>query len=154
MTCVWDSVFASLTAEDYSRAGLPRPANRELLAQMLRAQRGTAKLSEVRWQGEELSAKFVEECREYTQFFTVQTPFIELDRTQCVARGGYLLSSCDPLLIYVCAVLDVNIVHRFGGTTYRGSEGVVRVPRAEMRYEIDGAVRTLTFRSSDSHFRR
>lgn len=129
LTCVWDSLFAALDAEHYERLGLPKAENRELMLQILRGRRNID-LSCVCWQDSALREPFLSECR------------AAIDVTK-IEGDGYWMSTCDPLLVYTCAVFRVNVEHTYCGHTVRYTNANVTEPNA----------RALRFSSDSGHFR-
>lgn len=123
---MWDSLFHALQSEDYERVGLQRPRTRAEMLQLLK-DNSNADLRHVRWNGEWLAPKFVQECRDAIAQVEIR-------------QDGYPCSVCDPLLIHVCAVLRVDIKHVYCGNA--------------MMYSVPGACRRLGFSSDQGHFHR
>ena len=83
--------------------GFNPPANaRELVVLLKHFNRKTPC---VRWNGTVLSAKQMEENREHIQDFDSNSIY-----------GGYDCSICDPFLLLVTDLFDIEIRHRYLGT--------------------------------------
>jgi hypothetical protein len=81
----------------------------------------------VLWNGQVLSEKQLEENIEHIKSYKI---------TQ--AHSGYWCSSCDPFLLLICELFDVNINHKYMSTN--------------IKYTKDKANKTLYFASNRNHF--
>ena len=86
------------------------------------------KTKDIKWNGETLTDKQLEENFEHIRDFNVNS-----------IGGGYLCSTCDPFLFLVCQLFQVDINHNYRGYM--------------MRYRITNPIKTLNFESNSGHFR-
>lgn len=115
MTCFWDSLRNKLNIND---------TNREFI---LYLKKSNTKNISVNWNSSELTEKQLDENFEHIKNF---------DENKI--NDGYDCSICDPFLILVCELYNINIFHNFNGY--------------EMKYIKDDSYKNINCRSNTSHF--
>ena len=115
MTCFWDSIRNKLNIND---------TNREFI---LYLKKSNTKNISVNWNSAELTEKQLDENFEHIKNF---------DENKI--NDGYDCSICDPFLILVCELYNINIFHNFNGY--------------EMKYIKDDSYKNINCRSNTSHF--
>lgn len=125
MTCFWTGILHQLSNPDIITLGLSSNKNPQNLVNQLKAR--VTKTTGVSWNGSELSGKELDENLEHIRNFNVNS-----------INHGYLCSSCDPFLLLIAKLLNVNIHH-----TYL---------RASVNYSVTNPTRTLYFASNQNHF--
>lgn len=125
MTCFWTGILHQLTNADLMTIGLSDKSSNQNLVNQLKAR--VTKTTGVLWNGSELSDKELEENLEHIRDFNVNS-----------INHGYLCSSCDPFLLLLAKLLNVNIHHTF--------------LRASINYSVTNPTKTLHFASNQSHF--
>ena len=127
MTCFWDGILHNLTNDDFQRVfKVNKPSNKGLV--VLLKENNSKETKSIKWNGTSLRDQEVEENYEHIKDFNVKS-----------ISGGYLCSTCDPFLILVCKLFNVNINHNYCGNM--------------MKYEVPNPIRTLNFSSDRGHFR-
>ena len=125
MTCFWDGILHHLTDDDFQRVlKTTKPNNKnfvKILKQNLKHTRS------VKWNDTILTNKQCDENYEHIRDFNAETIY-----------GGYLCSTCDPFLLLVCELFNVDINHNFCGNI--------------IRYRINNSNKILNFRSDRGHF--
>ena len=124
MSCFWDALIHRLS--EYNR--IPRPITPFELANFLKSK--NRKTCGVLGQGEQLSKKQMVENFEHIQRFDPRS-----------VNNGYDCSTCDPFLLLVSEVFQVNIQHNYMGH-----------PVKYTRRCTCHTFPTLTFASSRYHF--
>ena len=116
MTCFWDALRSRLNLNQSNKEFITylKHSNKEYVI--------------VLWNGESLSKKQMEENYEHVRDFNENS-----------INNGYDCSICDPFLIMVCELYNVNINHNYNGYN--------------MKYTKDNNERTLDFSSDTGHFR-
>ena len=126
MTCFWDGILKGLSNEDFNRVfKTNRPSNRELVKILM--ENNSKETKNITWNGESLTNKQIEENYEHIKSFDIKS-----------IRNGYLCSICDPFLILICKLFNVNIYHRYCGHM--------------MKYQVANPIKTLNFSSNKGHF--
>ena len=115
MTCFWDSLRNKLNIND---------TNREFI---LYLKKSNTKNISVNWNSSELTEKNLEENFEHIKNF---------DENKI--NNGYDCSICDPFLILVCELYNINIFHNFNGYN--------------MKYIKDDSYKNINCSSNTSHF--
>ena len=125
MTCFWDGILHHLKKKDFQRVfEIDKPNNKNFV-QLLKS--NLTKTKNIKWNNQTLTDKQLEENYEHIKNFKVNS-----------ISKGYLCSTCDPFLLLVCKLFQVNINHNYC--------------RNMMRYQIENPVRTLNFKSNSGHF--
>ena len=125
MTCFWDGILHHLKEEDFQRVFQIKKPNNKNFVKLLKD--NLKKTKDIKWNGETLTDKQLEENFEHIRDFNVNS-----------IGGGYLCSTCDPFLFLVCQLFQVDINHNYRGYM--------------MRYRITNPIKTLNFRSNSGHF--
>jgi hypothetical protein len=125
MTCFWDGILKELTNDDFKKLKTKKPNNKNFV--VLLKNSNTKETKNIKWNGDTLSDNQIKENYEHIKDFDVKS-----------IRNGYLCSTCDPFLILVCKLFNVNIYHKYCGNL--------------MKYEVDNPNRTLHFKSNKGHF--
>ena len=122
MTCFWDALRAKLD--------IKKKMNNTQFIDYLKE--SNKKKTSVLWNNSKLSKKQFEENYEHIKDF---------DKN--MIHNGYDCSICDPFLILICDIYNVNIIHNYNGhkMTYN-------------KYEDTGInnYKTLSFKSNTGHF--
>uniref|UniRef100_A0A6C0CSR3 Uncharacterized protein n=1 Tax=viral metagenome TaxID=1070528 RepID=A0A6C0CSR3_9ZZZZ len=126
MTCFWDSILSCLTIEDFKLLGSDRKLKREELILSLKNKNC---LTDTLWQGNKLREQEKKEHFEAVKCYNIKGIY-----------KGHLTSICDSFLLLLCHVLKLNINHRYLNTN--------------INYRIEGARKTLSFKSNRGHFSR
>lgn len=129
MSCFWDGLIEVLGPK---RINSLSKDNKEIDPKkfIILLKKHAIKTNDVLWRGKELSEKELEENYEMIQK-------IEQNKV----NFGYLCSSCDPYLLLICQLFQVNITHNFCG--------------AKIKYQYKSSnnyVPTLFVESNDNHF--
>ena len=122
MTCFWDALRAKLH--------IKRKINNSQFIDYLKE--SNKRQTAVIWNNSKLSKKQFEENYEHIKDFDKNT-----------IRNGYDCSICDPFLILICDIYNVNIIHNYNGhkMTYHKC-----VNTGTNNYN------TLSFKSNTGHF--
>lgn len=127
MTCFWDGILHNLTNEDFQRVfKVNKPANKGLV--VLLKENNSKETKSIKWNGTLFRDQQINENFEHIKDFNVKS-----------ISNGYMCSVCDPFLILVCKLFNVNINHNYCGHM--------------MKYEVTNPIRTLNFSSDRGHFR-
>ena len=116
MTCFWDALRSRLNINK---------SNQEFINFL---KNNNTKEITILWNNEEFTKKQLEENFEHIRDFNENN-----------IENGYLCSICDPFLILVCELYDINIEHNYNGYT--------------MYYKSNNTNKTLFFYSDLGHFR-
>lgn len=138
MTCFWDGILHHLKEDDFERVFNCKKNNTrtrtEEFVKLLQIKIKETKKDkyiiqsqDIRWNGEELSKQQIDEIYIHITEYNEKSVY-----------GGYFCSTCDPFLIYICILFNVNINHNYCGY--------------EMKYTNKNAKRTLKFKSNRGHF--
>ncbi len=125
MTCFWDGILSKLTDDDFKNLKTKKPNNTNFV--VLLKNNNTKETKDIKWNGETLTDNQIKENYEHIKDFDEKS-----------IKKGYLCSTCDPFLILVCKLFNVNIYHNYCGNL--------------MKYEIANPNRTLQFKSNKGHF--
>lgn len=117
MSCFWDGLIEVLESKRISQlCEDDKKINPTRFVLLLKTH--VVKTHDVLWQGKELSEKELEENLEGIR---------EINSNK--VNHGYFCSSCDPYLLLVCQLFQVNITHNFNGVTikyqYKSSDNFV-----------------------------
>ena len=129
MTCFWDGIINQLRPEDYAKVGFNPPANAHELVVLLK--HFNRKTPCVRWNGTTLTPKQLEENLEHIRDFNINS-----------IHNGYDCSICDPFLLLVTDLFEIEIHHRYLGVHMMIYQPCVNV-------EIG---RVIKFTSDSGHF--
>lgn len=112
MTCFWTSIIKALDSDDLLKLGLIKKPTVNQLIETLKSL--NKKEVSIEWNDEVLSDKQKEENYEHINSYVTKS-----------SRRGYLCSTCDPFLILLCEILEINIQHIFLKHTihYKGGWG-------------------------------
>ena len=125
MTCFWDGILHNLNDNDFQRVFQVNKPNNKNFIKLLKE--NNRKTKNIRWNGEIFREKQLEENFNHVKDFNENS-----------ITNGYLCSICDPFLILICELFNVNINHNYCGYL--------------MTYTNSTSVKTLNFKSSKSHF--
>ena len=126
MTCFWDGILKTLNNNDFNLV-VPNMKKIRNINFVVFLKNKNIKTNNVKWNGQNLTQKQLEENFEHIKVFNPNT-----------IGGGYLCSTCEPFLFLVAELFKVNINHNYMGHV--------------MQYRIDNARKTLNFRSNKGHF--
>ena len=134
MTCFWDGIMQSLDNSDFAhidKSPTLKRSHRNFIEFMKEASRDlSGNTGDVTWQGIEFREQEMAENAEAIKVYDVGK-----------IRGGHLTSVCDPFLVLVCQVFQVDIHHRYLNIW--------------VKYENRKTARkVLKFRSNRGHFAR
>ncbi len=115
MTCLWDALRNKLQVKEN---------NKDFILYLKKSNKMN---NSILWNNEKLSVKQLEENFEHIQNF---------DETKI--GDGYDCSTCDPFLILICEIYDVNIHHNYNGHI--------------MKYVKGEQCKILNFNSNSGHF--
>lgn len=125
MTCFWSGILNGLPAEEFDVVfNEPKP-NINAFINLLK--KNNVKTDKVKWNGDALTEKQFEENHEHVNCYDVNN-----------SRNGYLCSTCDPFLLLVCQLFQVNITHNYCGNP--------------VKYEVENPKFVLFFSSNTGHF--
>ena len=131
MTCFWDAILQKLTRDDFEKFGLNNEVcieHRMSNGNFVRFLKNFAeKTPNVTWNGETLTKKQLQENYDHIIDFNPNT-----------IGNGYDCSVCDPFLLLVCYLFDINIDHNYNGHL--------------MKYRANSNIRILRFSSNTGHF--
>ena len=169
MSCFWDALFSSLVDNDYkflylkiydihnniskvdkvSLVNILEDINKtninDLILILIRYNRKSVNVS---WNGEKLSEKLIEESFDHVKDYlqnndnnNVNNKNSEIN-IQNIINSGYLCSVCDPFLILICELFELEIEHLYMGhmMIYRNIGG-------------GGNRRIIKFSSDQGHFK-
>ena len=129
MTCFWDGIINQLRPEDYARIGFNPPANAHELVILLK--HFNRKTPCVRWNDTTLTAKQMEENLEHINSFNSNS-----------IHNGYDCSICDPFLLLVTDLFEVEVRHRYLGVHMMKYQPCINVKTR----------RVIRFTSDSGHF--
>ena len=115
MTCFWDGL----------RQGLNVNSSNEEFISFLKTK--NTKKTNVLWNNNSLSDKELEENFIHIEEFNMKS-----------IRNGYDCSTCDPFLILICEVYNINIKHNYNGNI--------------IKYHRGNNLNTINFSSDLGHF--
>lgn len=115
MTCFWDSLRKKLKIKE---------GNKDFILNLKKCNK---KDTSILWNDLKLTKKQLEENYEHIRDF---------DETKI--NNGYYCSVCDPFLILICEIYNVNILHNFNGH--------------KMKYTKGDGYKILEFKSNTGHF--
>ena len=129
MSCFWNGILQQLTAGDLKLLELSQKTPQQLVQAL---KKKVQKTPNVRWNGNPLSEKELDENLEHIRSYNVRT-----------INHGYWCSTCEPFLLLLAELLKVHIHHNYC--------------RAAIHYTFVGDVindniRTLKFGSNRGHF--
>jgi len=109
MTCFWTSIIKTLDKDDLIKLNLDKNPNVNKFIETLKNL--NTKDIGVRWNDMILTDKEKEENFEHIN-----------DYDEKSSKSGYLCGTCDPFLILLCEILEINIKHTFLNTIihYKG----------------------------------
>ena len=122
----WDGILKRLNKDDFKSVFKTKKPNNQKFILLLK-KFNSKETGDVKWNGENLTTKEIEENYEHIQDFDINS-----------INGGYFCSTCDPFLILICKLFNVNINHRYCGHM--------------IKYEITNPIKTLNFKSNSGHF--
>jgi hypothetical protein len=115
MTCFWDALRDKLNI---------KKNNKEFISHLKGCNK---KDNSILWNDVKLTQKQLEENFEHIRDFNEKN-----------INNGYDCSICDPFLILICEIYNVNILHNYNGY--------------KMKYTKEGGNKTLNFNSNTGHF--
>ena len=127
MTCVWKGLLDCLNNDDFKGFKLMKKPRELQFVKLLKSK--NMKCNSISWQGEPLSNQFLDECFEAVKCFNEHS-----------INRGYYCSTCDPFIILVSELFNVNIIHRYCGNI--------------IHYKNKNAKRTIKVKSNRGHFQR
>jgi len=138
MTCFWDGILHHLKENDFKTVfNCSKNINRKLRENFVKLLQKKLKDNskdkfiiqnqDIKWNGENLSKQQIEENYIHIKDFNSKSVY-----------NGYLCSVCDPFLIYISILFNVNINHNYCGHV--------------MKYTNINSKRTLKFKSNRGHF--
>ena len=134
MSCFWDAIFSSINDDDYKYLYIkvydiennPDKVDKTKLINILDTIKRTnindlilllikynRKIQNVIWNNEELSEKLREESYSHINDF-IENNGKEMNS---IIQSGYLCSICDPFLLLICELLDLQIQHQYLNNT-------------------------------------
>lgn len=125
MTCFWDSILKTLNNRDFLLFKTPKMQNQRFVEFL---KHFNIRTHEIRWNGELLTKKQLDENFEHIKEFDPNT-----------IRNGYDCSIFDPFLFLVCKLFKVSIEHDYLGNI--------------MKYQHPDPNKILHFASNRGHFR-
>ena len=102
MACFWKGIQSSLSKDDKNKLGITNNNIPKLIAAL---QRFNTKDIKVLWQNKELTKKQHEENYIHIKDYNVNN-----------YNKGYLCGVCDPFLILLCHILEIDIKHHYLNT--------------------------------------
>ena len=172
MSCFWDSLFSSLVDNDYKflylkiydiknnlskvdkvslvniLEDIKKTNINDLILLLIKYNRKSANVS---WNGEKLSEKLIDESFDHIKDFLENNDKNKNKNNkdenseiniQNIINSGYLCSVCDPFLILICELFELEIEHLYMGNV--------------MRYRnigSGGGRRIIKFTSDQGHFK-
>ena len=115
MTCFWDALRSKLNI---------KKKNKDFIGYLKECNK---KETSVLWNNSKLIKKQFEENFEHIKNFDINS-----------INNGYDCSICDPFLILICDIYNVNIIHNYNGYT--------------MKYIKGDKCKNLKFKSNTGHF--
>uniref|UniRef100_A0A6C0C8Q9 Uncharacterized protein n=1 Tax=viral metagenome TaxID=1070528 RepID=A0A6C0C8Q9_9ZZZZ len=125
MTCFWDGIYRKLTDEDMKLINSNKKINIKEFINLLK--KNNKICSKVKWQSEYLSDKLLKENFKMIQEYNINN-----------INNGYLCSCCDPFIILICEIFNLNINHNYNNVN--------------IYYTIKNNRKTLNYKSNKSHF--
>lgn len=125
MTCFWTNIILSLNIEDFKLLNFNKKPSIIKFINTLKTK--NKKKNNILWQGQKISQKQLEENFLHIKDFNINT-----------INNGYLCSICDPFLILICELLNINIEHTYLNIL--------------IIYKNENSNKTLKYKSSKSHF--
>lgn len=124
MTCFWTGIIKNLDKDDFKKLGLgEKPDVHELIHTL----KGLNKReNSVHWNGNLLTEKQKEENFQHVKDYDPKS-----------AKKGYLCGTCDPFLILLSELLNIDIEHTFLG---------------KLIHYKNGGQKTYFFGSNHNHF--
>ena len=151
MSCFWDSLFSSITDNDYKYLYLSvydiknnlDKIDKDSLINILNDIKKTnlsdmilllikynRKCTNVKWNDEKINDKIIAESFDHVNEFLKNNGNKEINidndiNIQNIINDGYLCSICDPFLILICELFELGIDHRYLGNVmkYRNMDG-------------------------------
>jgi hypothetical protein len=105
MACFWNGILQQLTTVDLKVLGIQNK-NPQSLVQAFKQK--AKKTNSVRWNGDKLSNKQLDENLQHIQTYNIKT-----------IGNGYLCSSCEPFLLLLSELLQVHIHHNYLHTSIK-----------------------------------
>lgn len=128
MTCFWKGLLDCLNEDDFALLQCERPRSEKTFVKCLK--HCNRKAVHVKWQDITCSDQFLSECAEAVQNLNENN-----------IHQGYWCSTCDPFLLLVSELFQLNIEHMYCGH------------RVLYQYNT-GARRTIRVRSNTGHFQK
>ena len=127
--CFWNGILCKLNDEDYKFANFyfnKTKDNRAIsLIEQLKSK--NLKTNKIQWQNTLLSKKELEENFEHVQNFNIKS-----------INKGYDCSSCDPFLLLITEIFQLEIIHQYCGNN--------------ISYKADKPRKKILFYSNRGHF--
>ena len=124
MTCFWDGILKSLNNNDFQEKFNCNKPNREKLIDLFKTHNCPTL---VKWQNNKLTVNELRENFDHIKTFDKKTIY-----------NGYLCSTCDPFLLLLAELLQVDITHHYMNNI--------------ITYTVYKPRRKLTFHSNKGHF--
>jgi hypothetical protein len=103
MTCFWDGIITELTKKVFRHKFLIKRVITPIeLIKILKEH--VVKTVNIKWNNEKLKKKEIIENYEMIQHFNEKT-----------INNGYLCSACEPFLLLICELFNVDIEHKYNG---------------------------------------
>ena len=125
MTCYWDGIISTLHDQDFSLFNETKPCNIVNLIEFLK--RNNRRTENVYWNQSKLIEKQLSENVEHVKDYNI-------GGIGC----GYDCSVCDPFLLLVSELFNLNIQHNYNGYV--------------MNYSVDNPRRIVRYQSDCGHF--
>jgi hypothetical protein len=132
MTCYWQAITAKITLSDINEYLAPKESSFimvDIVKFITLLKENNIKTNDIRWNGEELSDKLMEENYTWIKEYDINK-----------INGGYDCSVADPFLMLICQIFGINIVHNYNGVNINYTNNC----------NVSG--RTINFASNDNHF--
>lgn len=124
MTCFWDGILKALNDNDFQSKLKCNKPNREQLIDLFKNHNCPTL---VKWQNNKLTVNELKENFDHIKTFDKKS-----------IHNGYLCSTCDPFLLLLAELLQVDITHHYMNNV--------------VNYTVYKPRRKLTFHSNKGHF--
>ena len=127
MTCVWKGILDCLKKKDFNKFKLDRKPKELEFVKLLKFKNRLC--NSIICQETPLSKQFLDECFEAVKCFNEHSIY-----------SGYYCSTCDPFIILVSELFNINIIHLYCGNI--------------IHYKNKNAMGTIRVKSDRGHFQK